>query len=41
LSKSKLEQIKIAYKNNNAKKFYQEVNSIIIGFKPRILLIRE
>jgi len=32
--KSKLEQMKIAYNNNNAKKCYQEVNSTIIGFKP-------
>jgi len=33
--------MKVVYNNNNAKKFYQEVNSIIIGFKPRMLLIRE
>jgi len=33
--------MKIAYNNNNAKKFYQEVNSTIIGFKPQMLMIRE
>jgi len=33
--------MKITYNNNNAKKFYQEVNSTIIGFKPWMLMIRE
>jgi len=33
--------MKIAYNNNNAKKCYQKVDSIVIGFKPRMLLIRE
>jgi hypothetical protein len=36
-----MELMKIVYNDNNAKKFYQEVNSIIIGFKPQLLLIRE
>jgi hypothetical protein len=40
LFKSKLEQIEIAYNNNEAKTFYQEVNSIIEEFKPQTLLIR-
>jgi hypothetical protein len=32
LSKSKLEQLEIAYNNNEANKFYQEVKSIRKGF---------
>ena len=39
--KSKLEQMEIAYNNNEAKKFYQEVNSIRKGFKPYTLLITD
>jgi hypothetical protein len=35
LFKSKLEQMEIAYNNNEAKEFYQEVNTIRKGFKPR------
>jgi hypothetical protein len=38
--KSKLEQKEIAYKNNEAKIFYQEVSSIRKGFNPQTLLIR-
>jgi hypothetical protein len=40
LFKSKLEQIEIAYNNNEAKKFYQEANSIVKEFKPQTLLNR-
>jgi hypothetical protein len=40
LFKSKLEQIEVAYNNSEAKKFYQEVNSIVKEFKPQTLLIR-
>ena len=39
--KSKLEQMEIAYHNNEAKKIYQEVNSIRKEFKPQTLLIRD
>lgn len=39
LFKSKLEQTKLTYKYNEAKTFYQEVNSIRQGFKPQTLLI--
>jgi len=39
LFSSKLEQ-EIADDNNEAKKLYQEVNSIRKGFKPQTLLIR-
>jgi len=38
LFKSKLEQMEIAY-NNEAKKFYEEVNTIRKGFKPQTLHI--
>ena len=37
--KSKLEQMEIAYSNNEAKKCYQEVNSIRKGFKLQTLLV--
>jgi len=40
LFKSKLEQTEIAYNNNEAKKHYQEVNSIVKEFKRQTLLIR-
>jgi hypothetical protein len=33
--------MEIAYTNNEAKKFYQKVNSIRKGFKPQALLIRD
>ena len=33
--------MEIAYNNNEAKKFYQEVNSIRKGFKPYTLLITD
>ena len=33
LFKSKLEQMRLAYNNSEANKFYQEVNSIRKGFK--------
>jgi C-terminal processing protease CtpA/Prc len=39
--KSQLEKMETAYNNNEAKKFYQEVNSIRKGFKPQTLLIRD
>jgi hypothetical protein len=39
--KSQLEKMETAYNNNEAKKFYQEVNSIGKGFKPQALLIRD
>jgi hypothetical protein len=39
LFKAKLEQMAIAYNNNEAKKIYQQVNSIRKGFKPQTLLI--
>ena len=39
LFKSKLEQMEIAYNNNEAKKCYQEVNSIRKGLKPQTLFI--
>ena len=39
--KSKLEEMQIAYNNNEIKKPYQEVNSIRKGFKPQTLLIRD
>jgi hypothetical protein len=32
--------MEIAYNNNEAKKFYQEVNSIRKGFKPQTLHIQ-
>jgi len=35
LFKLKLEQMEIAYNNNEAKKFNQEVNGIRKGFKPQ------
>jgi hypothetical protein len=38
--KSQLEKMETAY-NNEAKNFYQEVNSISKGFKPQTLLIRD
>jgi hypothetical protein len=38
LYKSNLEQIEIAYTDNEAKKFYKKVNSIRKGFKPRTLI---
>ena len=41
LFKSKLEQMDIAYNNNEANKFYQEVSSIRKGFRPQTLLIRD
>jgi len=41
LFKSKLEQMEIVYHNNEAKRIYQEVNSIRKGFKPQTLLIRD
>ena len=41
LFKSKLEQMEIAYNNNDAKKFYKKVNSVRKGFKPQTLLIRD
>jgi hypothetical protein len=34
LFKSKIKQIEIAYNNNEAKKFHQEVNGTRKGFKP-------
>jgi hypothetical protein len=37
--KSQLEKMETAYNNNEAKKFYQEVNSIRKGFKPQTLLV--
>ena len=40
LIKSKVEQIEIAYNNNESKKFYREVNSVVKEFKPQTLLIR-
>jgi hypothetical protein len=40
LLKSKLEQMEIAYNNNEAKIFDQEVSSIRKGFKPQTLLVR-
>jgi hypothetical protein len=39
--KSQLEKMETAYNNNEAKKFYQEVNSIRKGFKTQTLLIRD
>ena len=39
--KSKLEQMEIAYNNNEAKKFYQEVKSTIRGCQQHMLLIRD
>ena len=38
---SKLEQVEIAYDNNEGKKFNQEMNSIRKGIKPQTLLIRD
>jgi hypothetical protein len=38
LFKSKLEQMEIAYNNNETKKFYQEVNCIRKGLKLQTLL---
>jgi hypothetical protein len=35
LFKSKLVQMEIAYNNNEAKKFHQEVNGTRRGFKPQ------
>jgi hypothetical protein len=35
LFKSKLEQMEIAYSNNEANKFNQEVNGARKGFKPQ------
>jgi len=40
LCTSKLEQMEIAYNNNEAKKFYHEVNSIRKGFRPQTFLIK-
>jgi hypothetical protein len=40
LFKSKLGQIEITYNNNETKKFYQEVNSIVKEFKRQTLLVR-
>jgi hypothetical protein len=40
LFKSKLEQTGIAYNNNEAKKYYQEMNGIVKEFKRQTLLIR-
>jgi transposase-like protein len=37
---TKLEQMEIAYNNNEAKKLYHEVNSIRKGFKPQTLHIQ-
>jgi uncharacterized membrane protein YukC len=37
--KTKLEQMEIAYNNNEAKKFYQEMKNIRKGFKPQTLHI--
>ena len=39
--KSKLEQMEIAYNINDAKKVYQEVDSIRKGLLSRTLLIRD
>lgn len=36
LFKSQFEQMEIAYKNNEAKKFYEELSIIRKGFKPDI-----
>ena len=33
--------MEIYYNNNEAKKFYQEMNSIRKGFKPQTLLFRD
>jgi hypothetical protein len=33
--------VQIAYSNNEANKFYQEVNSTSKGFKPQTLLITD
>jgi hypothetical protein len=41
LFKSKLEQIETAYNNNEARKFYQEVNSIRTGFKLQTIPITD
>jgi len=40
LLKSKLEQMEIAYNNNEAKIYDQEVSSIRKGFNPQTLLVR-
>jgi hypothetical protein len=37
LHRSQLEQMEIAYYNNEATNFYQEINSILKGFKPQTL----
>jgi len=37
--KSKLEQMEIAYSDNEAKEFYQEVNSVRKGFELQTLLM--
>ena len=39
--KSELEQMGIAYNNNEAKEFYEEVSSVRKGFKPQPLLITD
>jgi len=38
---NQLEKMDIAYNNNEAKKLYQELKSIIKGFKPTTLLVRD
>ena len=39
--KSNLEQMQIAYSNNETKKFYREVNSIRKGFKSQTFMIKD